>query len=268
MMLTLKNWCLGETLDGRVYANGTVFGHYRLQDGAFIHTSAIEKVYLCGDGEYVVETHSGSLYQLFGKEMDPVHAEITKERMKTPENLDGAEIQQKLTAANKAFEEKRANREKIIGAPENTAKENMDEDGLYLIMEHMNVVKAILKKGADFRELHASVHVGMFQDSVLIRDLEKREVDFRYFPNYYMEPYHWSDGLNCIYIHNIGSRSIVFKGTSRNIECKGTGVTKIEKADYCGKCVLSDITSEELRETTSDVITQNEIVRLLEDRKE
>lgn len=229
LMLTLKNWYLEEPIDGMIYASGTVFGHYRLQDGEFIHTSVIEKIYLCGSDEYVFETHSGSLYQLFVNEMNPEQAEITKERLKTYEKIDGAKMQQKLTVANKAFEEKRASREKIIGAPDNTAKENMDEDGLYLIMEHMNVVKAILKKDDNFREMPVTVHVGTFQDSVLIGDGCKGGVDFRYFPKYFMEPYYWSDGLNCVYIHNIGNHSFLFGGTSQNIECKSNEVTKIRK---------------------------------------
>ena len=55
-----------------------------------------------------------------------------------------------------------------------------------IIMEYMHVVKAILKKDAVFREIHASVHVGMFQDSVLITDWIEGEVDFRYFTNHMM----------------------------------------------------------------------------------
>ena len=39
-----------------VYANGTVFGHYRLQDGEFIHTSIIKKIYRCSEEKYVFET--------------------------------------------------------------------------------------------------------------------------------------------------------------------------------------------------------------------
>ena len=134
---------------------------------------------------------SGSLYQLLTEEMNTELTEETKEKLSQFEIVDGAAMKEKLDEVKEALEKK----QKLVGEAENTAKDNMDEDGLYLIMEHMHVVKAILKKDTAFREIHASVHVGMFQDSVLITDWMEGEVDFRYFPNHMMEPYHWSDGL-------------------------------------------------------------------------
>lgn len=234
-MYILKNWYLKECFDGEIYANGTVLGHHRLEDGEFIHTSKIENIYLCGDSEYVIETHSGSLYQLLTNEINAEMIEETKEKLGQLEILDGAIMKEKLDKVKEALEKK----QKLVGAAENTAKDNMDEEGLYLIMEHMHVVKAILKKDTDFREMHASVHVGMFQNSVLITDCMEGEVDFRYFPNHMMEPYHWSDGLNCVYIHNIGNRSIIFKGTRPNIECKPFEVRKIRKDEYRGEGLVS-----------------------------
>ncbi len=269
-MYTLKNWSFGKFIDGGIYVNGTVYGHHRLQDGHYICTSEIEKIYLCADNEYVAETHSGSLYHLFVDEMDPEKDEDTKEKLGLFKLLDGAEAASQLAAAKEVFDQK----QKIIGAAEDTAKEYMDEDGLYLIMEYMHVVKAILKKDTNFREIHASVHAGMFQDSVLVTDWEDGKVDFRYFPNYMMEPYHWSDGLSCIYIHNIGKCSIVFKGTKQNIECKANEVTKISKDEYQGealfspdavngKCVFSNAFIEGDEEANGERITQEEINRLL-----
>ena len=103
-MLTLKNWDLGEAIDGRVYANGTVFGHYRLSDGEFIHTSSVEKIYQYDKGIYVFETYSGSLYQLLESEMNPKKAEMTIERMKIPERIEGEALEKKLEIANETFE--------------------------------------------------------------------------------------------------------------------------------------------------------------------
>ena len=228
-MLTLKNWDLEETIDGRVYANGTVFGHYRLADGEFIHTSVIEKIYLRDEETYVFETYSGSLYQLLKNEMDPQRAEITKERMKIPERCVGKDLDKRLEIATETFKTRRMHREQLLGNPENAAKEHMDEDGLYLIMERMNVLKAIIKKGDVFKEVRVSVHIGMFQDSVLITDWQDSKVDFRYFPNWRMEPYRWSDGLEYVYIHNIGNHSILFQGPDGDIECKANEVQKIRK---------------------------------------
>lgn len=269
-MYILKKWSLKESFDGSIYANGTVFGHHRLVDGEYIHTSEIEKVYICDGQGYIVETHSGSLYQLLTEEMNTELTEETKEKLSQFKILDGAAMKEKLDEVEEALEKK----QRLVGEAENTAKDNMDEDGLYLIMEYMHVVKAILKKDAVFREIHASVHVGMFQDSVLITDWMEGEVDFRYFPNHMMEPYQWSDGLNCIYIHNIGNSSIVFKGTRQKIECKASEVTKIKKDEYRGeglfspdavngKCVLCNAHDSGDESHNENTITQDEINKLL-----
>ena len=275
-MLTLKNWDLLETIDGMVYANGTVFGHYRLQDGEFIHTSVIKKIYRCSEEKYVFETKSGNLYYLYKGDMNLQRMDITEERMKIPEVFAGKEMEQSLTLKTEIFEAKCLKLSKIINNPQAIARENMDEDGLYLIMEHMNVVNAVLRKRECFRELQPSVHVGMFQDSVLIIDRQNAEADFHYFPNHLMVPYYWSDGLANIYIHNIGNCSIIFKGTKENIECKSDKIVKIGKDAYFGeevfspeavngKCILSnelhgDVNKMEERTT---FMSQEEINRLL-----
>ncbi len=269
-MYTLKNWCLGKAMDGGLYAHGTVFGHHRLSDGDSIYTSKIEKIYLRAKGEYVMETHSGSLYHLLAEEMSPKEEKETKEKLATFEFADGTEMMQELAEAEAVLNEKK----KMIDNCEETARMHMDEDGLYLIMEYMHVVKAIFKKGEKYREIFAYVHVGMFQDSVLLTDWEEGEVDFRYFPNSMMEPYHWSDGLANIYIHNVGRRNIVFEGTKRNIECKANEVTKISKCEYRGeglfspdavngKCLFSGGLSDSDELDNEDKITQEEINKLL-----
>lgn len=234
-MYTLKNWSLKKFIDGGIYVNGTVYGHHRLKDGDYIHTSEIEKIYLCADNEYIVETHSGSLYHLVAEEMDWAEHKDTMEKLGLLKILDGAEYASQLAIKKEQLYEK----QRLIGAAEDTAKEHMDEDGLYLIMEQMNVVKAVLKRESRYREINVCVHVGMFHNSVLIRDLKDREVDFRYFPEDMMEPYHWSDGLQCIFIHNIGRHSILFRGTEQNIVCKANEVTKIRNDEYQGEGLFS-----------------------------
>ena len=270
-MYKLKNWSFGRFFDGGIYVNGIVFGHHRLQDGEDIHTSEIEKIYMYDENEYVVATHSGSLYHLLVDEMNPEKKENNKETLGTLKALKGVEKTEQLDTEIKRFEEK----QKVVGLFMNTAKENMEDDGLYLIMEHMHVVKAVLKSNNVYRELHSSVHVGMFQDSVLVTDWEEGEVDFRFFPNLMMEPYHWSDGLNCIYIHNIGKNNILFKGTNQIIDCKTNEVTKICKNAYReeglfspdvvnGKCIFSNEIAGMKEKADVKEISQDEINKLLE----
>lgn len=268
-MYKLKNWSFAYYFYGVVCAKGIVFGHHRLRDGESIHTSEIEKVYAYDENQYVIATHSGSLYLLRADEMNPEKKEQTTKIIETLKVLDGAEEANQLEAGIEQLEERR----RVIGLFMNTARQNMKDDGLYLIMEHMYVVKAVLKIKDVYRELHVGVHTGMFQDSVLVTDWEEGKVDFRFFPNLMMEPYHWSDGLNCIYIHNVGNRSIVFKGTDQYIECKANEVTKISKEAYrgeglfspdavTGKCVFSDKMAE--TEKKADIgISQEDVNKLL-----
>ena len=88
-------------------------------------------------------------------------------------------------------------------------------------------------------EIPEKVHVGMFQDSVLITDWEHGNVDFRFFPNYQMEPYHWSDGLEKIHIHNLDTREFYFKGTDGAICMKAGEITVVEKSAYRGEGLFS-----------------------------
>ena len=68
---------------------------------------------------------------------------------------------------------------------------------------------------------------------------EHGQVDFRYFPNVNMQPYHWSDGLESVYIHNIDTYDFMFQGTKEDILCAQGNVTKIEKDNYTGEGLFS-----------------------------
>ena len=54
-MLSLKNWFLEETIHGHLFffARGDKFGHYRLADGDFVHTSNVVKIYLLKADTYI-----------------------------------------------------------------------------------------------------------------------------------------------------------------------------------------------------------------------
>ena len=71
----------------------------------------------------------------------------------------------------------------------------------------------------------------MFQNSILIRN---SEIDFRYFSNAILEPYCWSDGLEKIFINNVGNHDIMFRGQNWTVvtECKVNEITVIDKCTY------------------------------------
>ena len=235
MMYTLKNWYLEKLPTGNMLIWGTVYGHHRLKDDSFIHTSCVIKNYKLSENEYVMVTFSGSLYHLLTDEMDPEEELDTRELLLSSEISNDAEMEQTLSQAEIALAEKK----RIVDDCEKTAKKNMDEDGLYLIMDHSRLVKAVLKRGSLFQEIEASIHVGMLMDSVLIVDWKLGNVDFRYYLTHPIKPYHWSDGLPNVYIHNINHRPVIFKGTKKDISCAGNAVTKIAHTEFTGEGLLS-----------------------------
>lgn len=238
-MPELKKWSLKETMEGTLYANGEVYGHYRLEDGDYIYTSYILNWYDLGNGEYVVETYSGSLYQLQESEMKEELRENTKRHLEKADwkNADG--MKEKIAIANREFAAKREVREQILNNAESWAKANLGNGDLYLVMESVKVLKALYKQGNQLYELYEKIHLGMFQDSVMITDWEHGNVDFRFFPNSRIEPYHWSDGLEKLHIHNAGTKVIYFKGTEEEIRCEAGKITVVDKSAYRGEGLFS-----------------------------
>ena len=238
-MLTLKDWYLQEFCEGVMIAHGNVWGHYRLADGDFIHTSRIEKIYLLEENVYVMETFSGSLYELYDNEMAEVEAQETREILAKIELLKDDSLADKLKRAREDFDKRREARECILNNAEEYVRTNLNNGELYLVQEGMKVLKALFRHEDEIRDIPKRVHVGMFQDSVLITDWQEGKVDFRFFPNARMEPYHWSDGLEKIHIHNVGHSDFFFKGTEEDILCKKDAVTAISKEVYRGEGLFS-----------------------------
>ena len=237
-MLELKQWSLKKReKDGIFYANGNVYGHYRLSDGDYIHTSYIVNGYLLEKGVYVFETYSGSLYQLSESEMNAALSENTKRILEKVEWKKADDIRERLDHANNEFE-KRV-REDVVNNAKDWAEANLGNGELYLIMESMKVLKALYKVEEQTYEISVKVHSGMFQDSVLITDWENGNVDFRFFPNFQMEPYHWSDGLEKLHIYNIALKSFGFKGTDSEILCEAGKITTVNKTAYRGEGLFS-----------------------------
>ena len=238
-MLTLKDWCLQEYADGVLIAHGNVWGHYRLADGDSIHTSRIVKIYLLEENMYVLETFSGSMYELYESEMAEKYAQETRDILAKVELHTDALLAEKLKSAREDFDKRREVRENILKNAEDYVRANVNNQELYLVQEGMHVLKALFKHEDKISEIPERVHVGMFQDSVLIIDWREGNVDFRFFPNAKMEPYQWSDGLEKIHIHNIGQSDFFFSGTGEDILCKKDAITTISNEVYRGEGLFS-----------------------------
>lgn len=234
-MFILKNWHLNEYSYG-CNASGNTFGNYKFYEGQFIHTSKIEKIYLAEKDVYILKTHSGSLYQVRESDIDPEYFEQTRRLLEKFEVTDSQSDSDELKKA----EEVLLNKKSIVDNAASYALEHIGINELYLVVTGMDVLKAVFKNSGGIYEIKPRLHVGMFQDSVLITDFEYGTVDFRFFPNNIsMEPYHWSDNLEKIHIRNIGKRDFMFLATDKNIVCKAGEITEIAKEEYSGEGLIS-----------------------------
>ena len=218
-MIKLTQWEINEAKhknEKYYFANGTVSGHTDLFDGTYIHTSKIISIIFNEDNnKLIMKTHSNNEYELrmtdilLGKYATTVEY-LKKFNVKIP-SYD--ECKRMADSVEEAF---LANLDKLLKDSE-----------LYLKMNGVFVQKAYWKKN-EIRTIEVRAHIGMNQDSYLVTDWEKHEVDFRYFDGLFgIRPYHFSDGLNAILIDNIGSSDIGFTSGEYYISCKAGEITTI-----------------------------------------
>lgn len=228
-MIKLFNWHLDML--GGWFAHGIVKGHDRLPDGTYIYTSVLESIDLDSENKrLVLLTHSQNTYYLDWKDINLNAVKETKGVLAFFDISDSfiSECEVLKQEVSKGLLSKASS---ILG----------NSELLYSPLEK----KAFYKNSdGDVREVEVSVHVGTFQDSVIIWDLKKHQVDFRYFPKGIcediFEPYHWSDGLNAVVIDNNLSTDIVFKGSNgKRVECKSGSVTRLESGIYTGEGLFS-----------------------------
>ena len=232
-MYKLKGWSFIECQGEGVIAEGVVEGHRRLEDGTYIHTSLIEMV-LVKEDRLLMETYSGSHYELLLEEMDPECRTRSLYALQQVKSPDKAKITEELfDLCIKLHEEKGLRQQEVM-------KNTLQSGELYIFTSGLHIQNAYFKcPDSTVVPVECRVHSGMFQDSVLLS--YPGAVDFRFFPkgwNTVMEPYHWSDGLNTVILDNVGN-PFEFKGTDRSISCERGTVTRIEKTEYRGEGLMS-----------------------------
>ncbi len=226
-MYRLLHWSFSEYQDA-ILAWGYVFGHDRLPDNKYIHTSKIQKM-VCRKEQVLLVTLSGSYYELRWEEMNLNELKNTYDIWKrhypaVTFPFDWRKLEEKIQQKRKA-----------------EAAEILSENELLLVMVEVSAFYAYLKNSqGQVRQIPIDIHVGTFQDSYLVTDWKKREVDFRYFDKLFgIKPYHWSDGLQGLKIKNVGTSEITFYGSERMILCKAGEVTCIKKKEYSGEGLFS-----------------------------
>lgn len=218
-MIILTGWGISKcrTDEGVCnFAHGTVSGHPKLQDGIYITTSPIEKIdFDDKKNQILFRTRSQNDYSMDLREINFQSWE------------DTVECLEKMNVTIPSEEECLKLAEKLKAEKLKKVSEILKDNELYLKMSGLYVQKAFWKKG-EIREIGVREHIGMFQDSYLITDWDKGEVDFRYFDRLMsIEPYHYSDGLETIYIDNVGTEDFLFRDGETEILCKSGEITTI-----------------------------------------
>lgn len=220
-MPTLYCWSLYLTSDGAILADGTASGHPKLPDGLSVNTSPVEKAWV-EDGVLMLLTRSGNRYSL------PPEAISPRQQGKTAVCLERLGLSAGLVEQweNARQEADKARLERI---------ESGSKAGeLYLEVAGCATLAAFFRSAqGTLVEIRPYIHVGMFQDSIMLTDWSGGTVDFRYFPKGdKIEPYHFSDGLTAIRLHNRGVNPVTFGVQGKETLCPPGAVTLLSVAEH------------------------------------
>jgi len=186
-MKTLKYWYI--TAYGKyAVAHGIVSGHERLPDGQKIHTSRIERVELREDGVVVIWTKNSEYHCHINDAFFHRFDETGKSLLSN-------------------FELLKERHERKLEIPD-------DGDGVLVVLDaeaEYNFAGALLRIKDRMREFRdPDVHIGMFQDSVLLEWYDRISdtyVGYCYFPNRgQVEFYRWV--VMKTWIQNVGIKEI------------------------------------------------------------
>lgn len=239
-MAELKNWYLQEA-NGRIAGHGYVYQNPKFAHGTKIHTSAVKGIDVDDEHSIIIlTTKSGNHYQLDFLEIDTAHREDTAKA------IEKAEI---FLDIDKCVEKRRRRIEAVLGPRE-----------LYVRMAGgWNAQEAyFMTMEREIVNIPVAFHSGDFSDSVLIGN---GLCDWRFFPyGIRIECYHWSDGIDTVKLENLGLKDFIFRGSYRDILCRQGEITAVGKEEFAEEVLVSP---DAVRMHTGEMLTQDEIVRLL-----
>lgn len=224
-MAVLTNWYFWKS--SKVCLIGIVIGHPKLTDGIDITTSNVETL-VRQDNNLVARTKTGTIYYLELAEMCMQEDIIdnTKTMLKRFGFEEGIISEAKLLSERKKIEYL------------NNVNKFIENNELLICMAGTSTIKAYFKFNEKVEECNIKVHIGTFQDSVLIRLIDK--VDFRYFPKFNScEVYHWSDYLKCVKIMNIGAENVAFESRGTMLIIRQGEIQVLEKHKFANEALFS-----------------------------
>lgn len=198
-----------ESQEEYLLAHGRVTGHRKLTDSMYIHTSVVKEVIINKDTEEAEIHTMNSVYYC------PLQYCDFEKQDEWPEIIPNyEEIKQKYIDS---IENPSIEAGKIL-----LVLSNFDE-------YYFNSLCYIPEGETEKIQYYADAHIGMFQDSFLIRDESWKEIDLRYFPHYQnIEFYAEHTSEKPLFIENIGDVTL-FAKTSR-------GTIKLEPGDRKEVC--------------------------------
>ena len=215
-MYRLLNWFFIGNDRGNIIAVGNVIDNPKFYSGKTIHTSIIESVSIDDKKrQFIIKTYSGSLYIAKYKDVCIECIEDIEECLRnfkiTKEKLEVFRNTYKLA------------KDKLM----DYVSSILNPNELYIEMAGVSALRAFfMTNERELKEIPITIHVGMFQDSVLITDFENN-VDFRFFfnPNE-IRPYSWNEELKTIKIYNFGY-NINFRHEDKVVQVKSNELTVI-----------------------------------------
>lgn len=218
-MYVLLNWFLRSISDDVVIAQGNVINNPKFYSGQNIFTSKIDRVSIDNENKkFIFTTHSGSNYILKFEEINIENSESIKECFRI------LNIQNDyLNICENSYRAAKERLNKYIG-------KILNPNELYIEIAGISFMKAVfMTNKGDIKEIPIRIHIGMFQDSVLITDFYEHFVDIRFWDinNKTITPYSWNEGLESIKIYNVGD-DILYKEGEVQIVLKHNELIEIK----------------------------------------
>lgn len=222
-MPTLFSWYLGAH-GPDFMAYGIVSGHPNMFEGRDIHTSVLVRMTEAERG-ILLETRSGSLYHLRPEELSR-RAGSPEFPLPAPETL----------GLSQDFWPRCARARELADRREEAALSALNVSGVLRLRVAGSTVLSALWAGRSglARRVQPTIHLGMFQNSFLIRDFWEDEagvcrLDFRYCPDiYHIELYKVSENIRTILIVNEGVQDVTFGCGKDKLSCAAGTVTEID----------------------------------------
>lgn len=201
-MYILLNWFLKNIPKIGIIVQGTVINNPKFYSGQNIYTSIIEGVSIDDENrQFIFTTYSGSNYIAKFEEINIDHIQVMRECFRIlniPNDY--------LNTCESSYRAAKERLNKYVG-------EILNPNELYIELAGIAFMKALFMTDKGYiKEIPITIHLGMFQDSVLITNVYEDFLDVRFWDINHNTIclYKWSEELEAIKFYNVGD-DIIYK---------------------------------------------------------